>query len=91
MDDKPEEAPVELTTKPTNKGMTWILHMHDASNSQGSKSRLILTNLEGVITKYVLRFLFKVTNNQSKYETLLAGLKLVKELGVKCLRIFSNS
>lgn len=31
------------------------------------------------------------TNNQAKYEALLAELKIIKRLGVKCLRIFANS
>lgn len=47
-------------------------------------------NLEGVVVEYTLHFLFKVTNNQSKHEALLAGLKLVKELGVKHLRVFTD-
>lgn len=49
---------------------------------------MILTNSKGVVTKYTLHFLFKMTNNQSKYEALLVGLKLTKELGIKCLKVF---
>lgn len=65
--------------------MTWILHVDSALNSQGSGAGLILANFEGVVAKYTLYFLFKVTNNQSKYEALLAELKLAKE---HHLRIF---
>lgn len=52
---------------------------------------MILTNSEGVVTEYTLRFLFKATNNQSKYKALLARLKLARELGVKHLRVFTDS
>lgn len=51
----------------------------DAPNFQGSGARLLLTNLEGVVTKYALHFSFKATNNQAEYETLLAMLKISKE------------
>lgn len=62
--------------------------MDRASNFQKSKARLILRNL-GVVVEYVLRFLFRATNNQAKYETLLVGLKIAKELGVKGMRVFT--
>lgn len=39
-----------------------------------------MTSSEGVVVKYLLCFSFKVINNQAKYEALLAGLRLVKEL-----------
>lgn len=71
--------------------MTQILHVDGTSNLQRSKTGLILTNSEGIVIKYVLCFLFKVINNQSEYEALLVGLKLVKGLGVKCLRVFIDS
>ncbi|KAM2695371.1 hypothetical protein EV1_039872 [Malus domestica] len=40
--------------------------------------------------KYALRFKFKVSNNEAKYETLLAGLCLAKHLRVKQIDIFSD-
>lgn len=64
--------------------------MDGALNSQRSGAGLILTNSKGVVTKNTLYFLFNVTKNQSKYKALLAELKLAKELGVQCLRIFTN-
>lgn len=51
---------------------------------------LILTNSKGIVAKNALHFLFRVTNNQSKYKALLARLKLTKALGVQCLGVFTD-
>ena len=68
-----------------------MLHIDGASNAQGSRAGLILTNSEGVVTEYVLRFNFKVSNNQAKYEALLADLKIAKELEIYSLKVFTDS
>ena len=34
---------------------------------------------------------FEVTNNQAEYEALITGLRVVKELGIDSLRVFSDS
>ena len=41
--------------------------------------------------EHSLCFDFQMTNNQAKYETLIVGLKLVKDLGVKSLIAKSDS
>ena len=40
---------------------------------------------------YALRFGFKASNNEAEYKTLIAGLKLAKEMKVELLDIFSDS
>lgn len=90
-DDKLEELPIELSTEQPDPKMTWILHVDSALKSQRRGVELILINSEGVVIEYALCFLFKGTNNQSEYETLLARPKLAKELEIKYLRIFTDS
>ena len=51
----------------------------------------LLTNSKGVVIEYALRFNFKIFNNQAEYEALLASLRVVKELGIDSLRVFSDS
>lgn len=68
--DKLEEVPDEPLAESTHKDPAWILHMDGASNSQGSGVRMILMNLKGVVVEYALHFLFRTTNNQSKYKAL---------------------
>ena len=70
---------------------TWVLHIDGASNAQGSGAGFLLTNSDGVVTEYALRFDFKASNNQAEYEALLAGLRMTRELGVDSLRAFSDS
>ncbi|KAM2057854.1 hypothetical protein ACFX16_030494 [Malus domestica] len=41
--------------------------------------------------EYALRFKFKASNNDAKYEALIACLRLAKHLGVKRIDIFSDS
>lgn len=43
------------------------------------------------IIEYAMQFDFSITNNEAKYEALIARLKIMKELGVGHLPIFSNS
>ena len=81
----------EAATSEFDPGSTWVLHIDGASNAQGSGVGFLLTNSEGVVTEYALRFNFKASNNQAEYEALLAGLRVVKELGIDSLRVFSDS
>ena len=52
---------------------------------------MILTNIDGMVTEYVPWFGFKASNNQAEYEALIVGLKIAKDLDVKCLWVFTNS
>ena len=51
----------------------------------------ILTNPEQMMFEYVLWFAFPASNNEVKYEALITGLSLAKELGAKELKVFSDS
>ena len=41
--------------------------------------------------EYSLKFNFKTTNNQVKYEALVVDLQLAKEIGARSLNIWSDS
>lgn len=75
---RPVEVFAKQPTKQSNLGMTWILYMDRASNSQESRAKLMLTKSKGPIIDYALHFSFKVTKNQAEYKALLVGLKLTK-------------
>ena len=59
----------------------WTLYVNGSSNNKGSGARVILKGMNGVSIEQYLQFMFKTSNNQAKYEALLASLKLAKELG----------
>lgn len=64
-DNGTKEASLENPDAQTDPLVTWVLYMDGASNSLGSGSGLILSNLEGVAIEYALRFSFEATNNQA--------------------------
>ncbi|GKG18391.1 reverse transcriptase domain-containing protein, partial [Tanacetum coccineum] len=57
-----------------------------ASCIDGSGAGMILTNPEGVEFTYAIRFRFEATNNEAEYEALIAGLRIVEQMGVKNLQ-----
>ncbi|GJS20818.1 reverse transcriptase domain-containing protein [Tanacetum coccineum] len=64
----------------------WTLFTDGSSCADGSGAGLILTNPEGAEFTYALRFRFEATNNEAEYEALIAGLRIVEEMGVKNLK-----
>ncbi|GJR53776.1 reverse transcriptase domain-containing protein [Tanacetum coccineum] len=64
----------------------WILFMDGPSCTDGSGAGLILTNPEGMDFTYALRFKFDATNNEAKYEALIARLRIAEQMGVKNLQ-----
>ncbi|KAB2626690.1 hypothetical protein D8674_020308 [Pyrus ussuriensis x Pyrus communis] len=62
--------------------LVWTLYVDGSSNQQGCGAGLVLTTPNKVAMKYALRFKFKASNNEAEYEALLAGLRMVKHLGV---------
>lgn len=65
----------------------WTLHVGSLLSSSRSSIGLILARSDVEVMEYALRLGFPTTNNKA----LLVGLKIVKELGVGHLIIFSDS
>ncbi|GJX85692.1 reverse transcriptase domain-containing protein [Tanacetum coccineum] len=63
----------------------WILFTDGSSCTDGSRAGLILTNPKGMEFTYALRFRFDATNNEAEYEALIAGIRIVEQMGVKNL------
>ncbi|GJW55246.1 reverse transcriptase domain-containing protein [Tanacetum coccineum] len=64
----------------------WILFTDGSSCTDGSEARPILTNPEGMEFAYALRFRFDATNNEAKYEALIARLKIAEQMSVENLQ-----
>ncbi|KAK1592620.1 hypothetical protein Q3G72_027763 [Acer saccharum] len=69
----------------------WILYTDGASNQTGCRAGIVLTDPEGIECSHCFRFKFKATNNEVEYEALLAGMKVVEELGADFLLDRSDS
>jgi len=63
----------------------WVLSVDGSSNQQGSEAGVILEGPNELLIEQALRFAFKANNNQVKYEALIAGMLLAKEMDVQNL------
>jgi ribonuclease HI len=91
--DEPSE--VESTLLGEEAPGLWVMHFNGAFNLPGAGARAILTSPSGDKLFYTIQLYFKpghkVSNNITKYEGLLAGLRAANALGIKCLVIKGDS
>nr|KAJ0206312.1 hypothetical protein LSAT_V11C500253480 [Lactuca sativa] len=69
----------------------WELHTDGAASKEASDAGLILKNHSDDEVTYALRFDFQFSNKEAEYESLLAGLRLAREVRAKHLLTFSDS
>nr|XP_043625712.1 uncharacterized protein LOC122597145 [Erigeron canadensis] len=69
----------------------WKLYTDGAASSDGCGASLMLVSPEGKEFTYALRFEFGVTNNEAKYEALLAGLRIARDMKIRNLQVYVNS
>ncbi|GKE15548.1 reverse transcriptase domain-containing protein [Tanacetum coccineum] len=81
----PEASVIETPQEP------WTLFTDITSCVDGSGARLILTSPEGTKFTYALRFQFTASNNEAKYEALIAGLRIAAQMGVRNVHVSVNS
>ena len=58
------------------------MHVDGASGSKGSRAGVILEKEGEIVIELSIKFDFPFSNNQAKYEALIAGLKLASDVGV---------
>ncbi|CAL2246367.1 unnamed protein product [Prunus armeniaca] len=73
----------------TNQPLRQVLQEPDFW--EGCGAGLVLISPDKIVLEYALRFKFHASNNEAKYEALLTGLRLAKEMGAKEIQIFSDS
>ena len=69
----------------------WTLYVDGVSNVKGSKARIILKGPNNITMEQAFKLNFRASNNQAKYEALIVGLKLAREVGAKRLRCYTDS
>ncbi|XP_064995355.1 uncharacterized protein LOC135631550 [Musa acuminata AAA Group] len=69
----------------------WVLHVDGSANSKGAGAGLVLLAPDGRSFERSLRFGFQATDNEAKYEALLAGLRLAPEMQVVAIRVLTDS
>ena len=65
--------------------------MDGAFNMRGSGVKIVMVSLEGLRLEMSLRLGFCASNNEAKYETLIAGLRTMQRLSAKEVEVFSDS
>lgn len=67
------------------------MYVDGASNDHNSGEGVVLITPEGHKICYTLKLDFGAINNEAEYESLIHGLKIAREIGVKALQIYSDS
>ncbi|XP_072060414.1 uncharacterized protein [Arachis hypogaea] len=65
--------------------------MDGASNEDGRGAGIVLRDNNGLTTEQSIKYIFPVSNNESEYEALLAGLCLAKECGIQNIKVYCDS
>jgi hypothetical protein len=69
----------------------WRMNFDGSKMLEGLGVGVILTFPKGDKLQYVLHMHFRVSNNVAKYEALVHGLKLAKEIGIRRILCFGDS
>ena len=69
----------------------WELYVDGAANQRGSGVGIVLMSPEKITIEKSFRLNFSATNNEAEYEALLQGMQMVRKLGGKAVRAFSDS
>nr|GEV09526.1 reverse transcriptase domain-containing protein [Tanacetum cinerariifolium] len=88
--EKPDDSPLEASVIETPQE-AWTLFTDGSSCVDGSGAGLILTSPEGTEFTYALRFQFTASNNEAEYEALIAGLRIVAQMGVRNVHVSLDS
>ncbi|XP_014492978.1 uncharacterized protein LOC106755347 [Vigna radiata var. radiata] len=79
----------ELSSEP--EAYWWQLSVDGSSNKRGGGAGVVLKGPNEILIEQSLVFQFKVSNNQTEYEALIAGLELARDLGASCLECRTDS
>ncbi|XP_062080160.1 uncharacterized protein LOC133784909 [Humulus lupulus] len=69
----------------------WPMHTDGASNSQGVGIGIVLEAPSGLKIEEVIRLEQSTTNNEAKYEGLIYGLELARDMGIQRLNVRGDS
>ncbi|GAA0146162.1 hypothetical protein LIER_06182 [Lithospermum erythrorhizon] len=69
----------------------WVLFVDGARNEKGSGARILIRSPDNMVMEYALRFTFSTTNNKVEYEAMVAGMDIVKSLGITRIWVKGDS
>ncbi|KAK4407729.1 Retrovirus-related Pol polyprotein from transposon [Sesamum angolense] len=66
-------------------------HQDGSSTTQGSGVGIVITSPQGEDMEFAIKFYFKASNNEVKYEALVLGMRMAQDAGALHLLAYSNS
>ena len=69
----------------------WRVFVDSASSALGAGAGIVIITPEGIRVERSFRLGFKASNNEAKYEALLARLRAVLNLGAQEMEVYSDS
>lgn len=69
----------------------WVVKVDGSSTRTAAGGGVVLITPEKDKLEYAIRFGFKVTNNQTEYESIIVGLCIARELGARNIQLKSDS
>ena len=82
---------VELHGPTSPSKQTWVLFVDGSSDKLNARAGIVIEGPGDFTVDHSLQFKFKASNNQAKYEALIAGLRLAKDLGARRLKCNTDS
>ena len=67
------------------------MFLDGASSAMGAGAGIVIITLEGIRLEQFLRLAFRASNNEAEYEALLAGLKAVRDVGAREVKVYLDS
>ncbi|XP_027927512.1 uncharacterized protein LOC114184399 [Vigna unguiculata] len=82
---------VELHGSISPSEQIWVLFVDGSSDKRNAGAGIVIEGPSSFTVDHSLQFKFRATNNQAKFEALIAGLRLAKDLGARRLKCNTDS
>ena len=69
----------------------WKVFVDGASSAMGAGAGIVIVTPEGIRLEHSFRLGFRASSNEAEYEALLAGLKVVRDMGAREVEVYSDS
>ena len=71
--------------------LLWKVYVDSASSALGASVGIVIITPKGIKLKHSFRLGFRASNNEAKYEALIVGLRVASDLGVREVKVYSDS
>ena len=65
--------------------------MDGASSTMGAGPGIVIITPDGIRLEHSLRLGFRASNNKAEYKALIAKLKVVRDMGAREVKVYSDS